>query len=121
MTTTSPVETGLSDQGTPLSKPMSATFLLITVLVVAASLRAAITSVGPVLGLIATDTHHSKSVLGLLELCLRSKDLPDKSRTLIERSRAAARPIEASSAAPCGRSRCIPTGITGLWRGQRRF
>lgn len=66
MTITSPAETGLTDQGTALSRPMSATFLLITVLVVAASLRAAITSVGPVLGLIATDTHHSKSLLGLL-------------------------------------------------------
>lgn len=66
MSTTFPVKTGLNDQGRTLSKPMSATFLLITVLVVAASLRAAITSVGPVLTLIANDTHHSKSVLGLL-------------------------------------------------------
>ncbi|MBS0500328.1 MAG: MFS transporter [Burkholderiaceae bacterium] len=45
---------------------MSATFLLITVLVVAASLRAAITSVGPLLTLIGNDTHLSKSALGLL-------------------------------------------------------
>ena len=66
MSTTFPVKTGLSDQGRALSKPMSATFLLITVLVVAASLRAAITSVGPLLTLIGNDTHLSKSALGLL-------------------------------------------------------
>lgn len=66
MSTTFPVKTGLNDQGRALSKPMSATFLLITVLVVAASLRAAITSVGPLLTLIGNDTHLSKSALGLL-------------------------------------------------------
>lgn len=66
MSTTFPVKTGLNDQGRALSRPMSATFLLITVLVVAASLRAAITSVGPLLTLIGNDTHLSKSALGLL-------------------------------------------------------
>ncbi len=43
------------------------------------------------IGQIARTVHHEvynplTSVLGLLELCLRSKDLPDKSRTLIERA-----------------------------------
>lgn len=66
MSTTFPVKTGLNDQGAALSKPKSAAFLLITVLVVAASLRAAITSVGPLLTLIGNDTHLSKSALGLL-------------------------------------------------------
>ncbi len=66
MSTTSPAQTGLTDQRGTLSRPKSAAFLLITVLIVAASLRAAITSVGPVLGLIAADTHHSASLLGLL-------------------------------------------------------
>ncbi len=66
MTTTLPVQAGSNERGETRSRPMSAAFLLITVLIVAASLRAAITSVGPVLALIAADTHHSESLLGLL-------------------------------------------------------
>lgn len=66
MTTTSPVRTGVHDQAGTVSRPMSAVYLLVTVLIVAASLRAAITSVGPVLSLIKADTHHSASLLGLL-------------------------------------------------------
>lgn len=45
---------------------MPAALLLLTVLVVAASLRASITSVGPVLGLLATDTGLGEAQLGLL-------------------------------------------------------
>lgn len=66
MTTISPAKISRNDQDSTPSRPKSAAFLLITVLIVAASLRAAITSVGPVLGLIAADTHHSESLLGLL-------------------------------------------------------
>jgi len=45
---------------------MPAALLLLTVLVVAATLRASITSVGPVLGLLSADTGLGESQLGLL-------------------------------------------------------
>lgn len=48
------------------TRPASAALLLVTVLVVAANLRAAITSVGPVLAPIAADTGLSETQLGLL-------------------------------------------------------
>jgi MFS transporter, CP family, cyanate transporter len=50
----------------PLPRAHSAILLLITVLVIAATLRVSITSVGPVLDLISADTGLSEGQLGLL-------------------------------------------------------